>query len=158
MLALTAPWIIGFLAFILYPMDASLYFSFKHYDLLSSPQWAGLQNYRFMLTKDPQFWLAIRNTMFLIAVGVPIRIVFSVATAWLLTKPRRGSGIYRTIYFMPVVTSPVVLVLVGSYLVNPEGPIQNLLLRMGLISAPVFWLFTKVLGVTLPALVKGGWI
>ncbi|MDP9224698.1 MAG: sugar ABC transporter permease [Actinomycetota bacterium] len=136
-----SPWIIGFFAFILYPMAASLYFSFSHYNLLSSPQWAGLQNYRFMLTKDPQFWLAIRNTAFLIAVGVPIRIVFSVATAWLLTKPKRGRGIYRTIYFMPTMAPAVAATLVFLYLFNPVfGPV-NQFLRVLHFGSPL-WFFS----------------
>ena len=70
-----SPWIIGFLAFTLYPMVSSLYFSFTSYDLLSTPAWIGLENYRFMFTKDPLFWTAIKNTAWIIIVGVPLRIL-----------------------------------------------------------------------------------
>ena len=65
-----SPWIIGFSVFILYPMIASLYYSFTNYDLLEDPTWVGWQNYRFMFTKDPQFWIAMRNTLWIIAIGV----------------------------------------------------------------------------------------
>ena len=51
-----SPWIIGFVVFYVYPMLATLYFSFTHYDILSTPKWVGLSNYRFMFTSDPQFW------------------------------------------------------------------------------------------------------
>ena len=57
-----SPWILGFLLLILYPMLSSLYFSFTKYSLLEQPVWIGLENYSFMFTKDPFFWLAFRNT------------------------------------------------------------------------------------------------
>ncbi|MFL6178315.1 MAG: ABC transporter permease, partial [Actinomycetes bacterium] len=57
-LCFLSPWIIGFVVFILYPMIASLYFSFTKYDLLGQPTWVGLTNYKFMLTSDDIFWIA----------------------------------------------------------------------------------------------------
>ena len=88
-----SPWIIGFLAFTLYPMVSSLYFSFTSYDLLSTPRWIGLENYRFMFTKDPLFWTAIKNTAWIIVIGVPVRIPAAIATASLLVRPTRGQGV-----------------------------------------------------------------
>ena len=58
----------------LYPMLATLYFSFTRYDLLSDPEWYGLQNYVYMFTKDPNFWVAVRNTLWIIVFGVPLQI------------------------------------------------------------------------------------
>ena len=101
------PWIIGFVVFIAYPMIASLYYSFTNYDLLEDPTWVGLQNYRFMFTKDPMFWQAMRNTLWIIAVGVPLQIVTSLSLAWLLTRPKRGSRYYRTFLFLPTMVPPV---------------------------------------------------
>ena len=91
-----SPWIIGFSVFILYPMIASLYYSFTNYDLLEDPTWVGWQNYRFMFTKDPQFWIAMRNTLWIIAIGVPLQILTALSLGWLLTRPKRGSRVYRT--------------------------------------------------------------
>ena len=71
-----SPWILGFLLLILYPMVSSLYFSFTKYSLLEQPVWIGTENYTFMFTKDPFFWLAFRNTIWIIIVGVPLRIAF----------------------------------------------------------------------------------
>ena len=93
------PWIIGFSVFIAYPMIASFYYSFTNYDLLEDPTFVGLQNYRFMFTKDPMFWQAMRNTLWIIAVGVPLQIVTSLSLAWLPTRPKRGSRYYRTMLF-----------------------------------------------------------
>ena len=72
-----SPWIVGFLLFLLYPMVASLYFSFTHYDLLSSPRWIGLANYKYMLRDDPFFWQAVRNTAWMVCIGLPLRLFWA---------------------------------------------------------------------------------
>ena len=116
-----SPWIFGFLLFILYPMLSSLYFSFTKYDLLEHTGWIGLENYSFMFTKDPFFWLAFRNTVWIIAVGVPLRIAFGIFTAWLLDAPAiAGSSVYRTIYFLPSMAPPVAAALAFVLIFNPS--------------------------------------
>jgi multiple sugar transport system permease protein len=123
-----SPWIVGFLLFLLYPMVSSLYFSFTKYDLLSQPRWAGLFNYRFMFTKDPVFWQALKNTLWIIAVGLPTRILFAVFTASLLTRRSRSVGIYRTVFFLPSMAPAVAATLGFVYLLNPAtGPVNRLL-------------------------------
>ena len=67
-----SPWIVGFLAFYVYPMLSTLYFSFTQYNIIQPPKLVGLSNYTFMFTKDPQFWQAMRNTIWMILVSVPI--------------------------------------------------------------------------------------
>lgn len=136
-----APWIVGFLAFILYPMLSSLYFSFTRYDLLSAPAPVGLENYRFMFTSDPQFWIAMRNTLWIIAVGVPLRIAFAIFTATLLTRPRRGIKAYRTIYFLPSMVPAVAAALAFIWVLHPSyGPVNQLLRGLGW-DAPPLWFF-----------------
>ena len=115
-----SPWIIGFSVFILYPMIASLYYSFTNYDLLEDPTWVGWQNYRFMFTKDPQFWIAMRNTLWIIAVGVPLQILTALTLGWLLTRPKRGSRVYRTVLFLPTMVPPVAAALGFVFLFNPR--------------------------------------
>jgi multiple sugar transport system permease protein len=123
-----SPWIVGFVLFLLYPMLSSLYFSFTKYDLLSTPRWAGLFNYRFMFTRDPVFWQALKNTLWIIAVGVPTRIVFSIFTAALLTKRSRSVGVYRTVFFLPSMAPAVAATLGFVYLLNPAtGPVNRIL-------------------------------
>jgi multiple sugar transport system permease protein len=123
------PWIIGFTVFILYPMVSSLYFSFTRYDILSTPEWIGLQNYVFMFTKDPLFWQSVRNTLWIIAFGVPLQIIASIFTAWLLTKPRKGIKAYRTIFFLPSLAPPVAAALAFVFILNPSIGIVNQVLR-----------------------------
>jgi multiple sugar transport system permease protein len=135
-----SPWIIGFLVFVLYPMISSLFFSFTRYDVLSTPVPIGLENYRFMFTKDPYFWLSVRNTVWIIVWGVPIRIVFAIFTAWLLTKPRRGVKAYRTIFFLPSLAPPVAAALAFVFVFNPAtGPVNQLLTHVGVHNPPLWF-------------------
>lgn len=139
-LAFMSPWIIGFCLFIVYPMVSSLFFSFTRYDLLSEPIPVGLENYSFMATSDPRFWLALRNTLWIIAVGVPLRIVFGIVTAMLLTRPRRGIKIYRAIYFLPSMAPPVAAALAFIYVLHPSyGPVNQLLSGMGIKNPPLWF-------------------
>jgi multiple sugar transport system permease protein len=122
-----SPWIIGFVAFYVYPMLSTLYFSFTHYDLSGSARWVGFSNYAFMFTKDPQFWQAMRNTIWVILVATPIQIVFAIGCAMVLTRPRRGAGIYRTIFFLPTMVPVVAATLGFLFILNPGGPIDQIL-------------------------------
>jgi multiple sugar transport system permease protein len=121
-----SPWIIGFFAFIVYPAVATLYFSFTRYDLLTAPEWTGLGNYRFMI-HDPQFWQGVRNTLWLVVFLVPLQVVFSITVASVLTRPKRGVGVYRTIYFLPSMVPVVAAALGFRFLLNPVGPINTVL-------------------------------
>ena len=132
-----SPWIIGFTVFILYPMVSSLYFSFTHYDLFGSPRsGSGSDNYVYMFTEDTLFWKAISNTVWFIAVAVPLQIVFAIATATLLTKPRRGIKVYRTMYFLPAIAPLVAASLAFLFLFNPSyGAVNRGLEALGMAQA-----------------------
>jgi multiple sugar transport system permease protein len=127
-----SPWLIGFFAFIAYPMVATLYYSFTKYNLLTDPVWVGTFNYRFML-HDHLFWLAIRNTLWLVVFIVPLQVLFAITAAAVLTRPRRGVGVYRTIYFLPSMVPVVAAALGFTFLLNPSGPINHIL---GLLHLP----------------------
>ncbi|HEY6566490.1 MAG TPA: sugar ABC transporter permease [Actinomycetota bacterium] len=140
MLLFMSPWIIGFTVFILYPMVSSLYFSFTHYDLLGAPIWVGLDNYVFMFTQDTRFWKAISNTLWFAAVAVPLQIVFAIATATLLTKPRKGIKVYRTMYFLPAIAPLVAASLAFLFLFNPAyGAVNRGLEALGMDKPPTWF-------------------
>ena len=144
MFLLLSPWIIGFIAFTTVPMALSLYYSFTHYDLFTDPRWLGLDNYRYMFgigdAQDPNFNTAVYNTLWIIVFGVPLRIVFAIGTAMLLTRPRKGTNTYRTLYFMPSVAPKVGVALIFVYMFNPAtGPINQLLNSIPGITAPLWF-------------------
>jgi len=122
------PFLLGFLIFTLYPMLASLYWSFTHYDGLNAPRWLGLNNYRFLLTKDDVFRQALSNTLYLVLVGVPIQLLAAFATALLLTMEIRGMAVYRTLYILPAFLPLVPVAFLWSFMFNGENGIVNLAL------------------------------
>jgi len=128
-----SPWLVGFSVFFGYPLVMSAYLSFNHYDLLSSPRWVGLANYRYLLTVDPQVWTAIKNTLWLIAVMVPLQVVFAFGIAMLLARAKSGVGFLRTIFYLPALAPPVAATLGFVFILNPAtGPVNTILSHLGI--------------------------
>src|SRR5438445_13332405 len=98
-LLLMSPWLVGFSVFFGYPLVMSAYLSFNHYDLLSAPRWVGSANYRFLFNNDPQFWPAIKNTVYwMVLIAVPIQVLFAFGIAMLLARAKIGAGFFRTVF------------------------------------------------------------
>jgi multiple sugar transport system permease protein len=128
-----SPWLVGFSVFFGYPLVMSVYLSFTHYDLLSSPKWIGLANYRYLFTTDPQVGPAIRNTLWIIAIGVPLQVMFAFGVAVMLARAKHGVGVFRTVFYLPALAPPVAATLGFVYLLNPEtGPVNIALGKLGI--------------------------
>jgi multiple sugar transport system permease protein len=131
--AFMSPWILGFSVFFGYPLVMSAYLSFTHYDLLSSPRWIGLANYRYLFTTDQTVWPAVKNTLWFIAIAVPLQVLFALGIAIMLARARRGIGIFRTIFYLPALAPPVAATLGFVYLLNPAtGPANTILGKVGI--------------------------
>ncbi len=136
---LMSPWLVGFSVFFGYPLVMSAYLSLNHYDLLSPPRWVGLANYRYLFFTDPQVGAAIKNTLWMIAVLVPLQVLFALGVALMLARARRGIGIFRTIFYLPALTPPVAATLGFVYILNPvTGPVNNILKHIG-INGPLWF-------------------
>ena len=135
-----SPWIFGFVGFTLYPIIVSFYESFTSFNLVVSPVWVGLDNYKRAFFEDPEFWHALDNTIWISATSIPIRIAFALFTAWMLTKPKRGRGIYRSIVFIPSMVPVVATTMVFTFIFNPAyGPINKFLEALGVQDPPVWF-------------------
>jgi multiple sugar transport system permease protein len=132
-LAFMSPWIVGFGLFFLYPLVATVVYSFTSYDLINDPVWVGLLNYQFLFSKDPVVWIAIRNTLILV-LGITVgRVGFGLLTALVLARMRRGSGLLRTAFYLPALTPPVAAALAFVFLFNPgTGPVNQFLAAFGI--------------------------
>jgi multiple sugar transport system permease protein len=120
-----SPWLVGFVCFNLYPALASLYYSFTDFKILQAPRWIGLDNYA-ALVKDPVFWKSLGNTAYMTLFGVPIAVVVALGIALLLnTRGVRGLGIFRTIFYLPVVIPAVAGALLWIFLLNPSIGLLN---------------------------------
>src|SRR5262245_32860442 len=127
-----SPWLVGFCLFFGYPLVMNAYLSFTHYDLLSPPKWIGLQNYRFLLHDDPPVRTAVKNTLWLIAIAVPAQVVFAFGIAALVTRAKAGSGVFRTVFYLPALAPPVAATLAFVYILNPAtGPVNVILGKLG---------------------------
>jgi multiple sugar transport system permease protein len=139
-LAFLSPWLAGFCVFFGYPLVMTGYLSFTHYDLLNPPRWIGLANYRYLLGSDDQIWPAVYNTLWIIVIGVPLQVLFAFGIAVMLTRTRRGVGIFRTIFYLPALIPPVAATLGFVYLLNPTtGPVNQVLEQIPGISAPLWF-------------------
>ena len=139
-----SPWIFGFLFFTAYPMLASFYQSFTKFNLIETPKWIGLDNYYRMFKEDPDFWQALKNTIWISVVSIPLRIAFALFTAWILTKPQRGRNIYRTFFFIPAMVPTVAASMAFTYIFNPAiGPINRFLESLGMKNPPMWFVDPK---------------
>ena len=138
-LLLMSPWIVGFSVFVGYPLVMSAYLSLHSYDLLQPPRWIGLANYRYLFQDDAQIWPAVRNTLWLIVIAVPLQVLFAFGIALMLTRARTGSGFFRTVFYLPALAPPVAATLGFVYLLNPAtGPVNTILERLG-VEEPPLW-------------------
>ncbi len=120
-------------------MVSSFYQSFTKFNLIEPSEWIGLDNYNRMIFEDEDFWKALKNTIWISVVSIPLRICFAIFAAWLLTKPKRLKNIYRTIFFLPSMVPAVAATLTFTYIFNPiYGPINKILEAVG-IKEPPFW-------------------
>jgi multiple sugar transport system permease protein len=137
-LSFLAPALIGILVFFLYPLVSAVYFSFTKFDLLSVPQWIGLGNYRRM-ADDPFLLQSVRNTLWMVVVFVPVRIIAAIGLSMLLTELKRGASIFRTIFYLPALAPPVAATIAFVYLLKPgTGPVNTFLAHLG-INGPLWF-------------------
>ncbi|MGW6458006.1 carbohydrate ABC transporter permease [Streptomyces sp. NPDC055078] len=135
---LLAPSLVLILAFVLGPMLGSLWISFHDWNLLKPMEWTGTENYRQVLT-DPATWKAFRNTLFYVAGYLPLVYVGGLLIALGLNRAIRGRDLLRGVYFLPVVTSWVVVALVWKWILNPQSGAVNTVLGWFGVNGPGWW-------------------
>jgi len=124
-----APNTIGLIILHAIPVVLTVYYSFTEWGAFGDSAWAGLANYR-RLIADTEFWGAVRNTVVYTLVVVPVSISLSIIVATLLNQKIRGVGIYRMLYFLPVITLPVAIAMTWKWLFNADYGLINYLLSL----------------------------
>lgn len=131
-IALIAPNVLGLMFFFGIPVLMAFFTSFQEWNALRPPQFIGIDNFT-RLADDPAFRQAFLNTLKLLALIVPVEVVLALAVAAMLNQPLRGRGLYRVIFFLPVVTSTVAASIVWSSVFQPRyGVLSRLLEPFGL--------------------------
>lgn len=126
-LLFTSPAILGFFAFTVYPIFQSLYYSFTDYNVLQSPLWIGFENYA-DLFNDRLFVVSLRNTVYMVVIGLPIHLVFDFLMALLLNTKIRGLSVFRTIFYLPSITPIVATAVLWLWIFNAQYGLLNTIL------------------------------
>ncbi|HEX9386118.1 MAG TPA: sugar ABC transporter permease [Anaerolineales bacterium] len=149
-----APGLLHFVIFTVFAVSFAFYISFHRWNIIQPDKpFVGIDNY-LRLFQDPRFLRAVTNTLTFL-VGVPLNLAFGLAVALLLNTKVRGQAIYRTLFYIPVVTPLVVSSIIWKWVYQGDyGLLNYYLLKFGLITHKIVWLANPDLA--LPALIIMG--
>lgn len=134
-----APNLAAVAVFMLFPLGFSLYMSFQQWDVFRPPKFVGLKNFQELFTSDPLFLIAIRNTVIFTVGTVVPTVLISLAVAGVLNRKVKGIGVFRTIVFLPLAISSVVMAVVWQFVFNTDNGLLNIMLGwVGI--GPIPWL------------------
>ena len=149
-LTFIAPWLLGLLLFLAYPIGASFYYSFTDYDILKAPRFIGLDNYNTMLFEDEFLPKVLYNSLYYVVFGVPAGLVTAFLLATLLNAQLRVRSLFRTIFYIPAVVPAVASAMVWLWIFNSQfGVINSFLASIGLKAIP----FLSSQGLVKPSLI-----
>lgn len=132
-LLFASPWIIGFLAFTLYPIASSFYYSFTRYDLLREPAFVGANNYVNLFTDDEDFRIVAANTLWWVFISTPLGVLSAFLMALLLNTNIGARSFFRAVFFFPSIVPVVVTAFVWLFLLNIQyGAVNATLQAVGL--------------------------
>ncbi|MEZ4733603.1 MAG: sugar ABC transporter permease [Caldilineaceae bacterium] len=127
-----SPWIIGFLIFIVYPFLWSIQLSFMDWKGIGTAKYIGFENYVTLLTDDEPFLISIRNTLVYTVVHVPGVMILAFLVALLLNENVRFMPLFRTLFYLPSVTSGVATVVLWVWILHPTGLLNRTLELFGI--------------------------
>ncbi|CAH0117911.1 MULTISPECIES: carbohydrate ABC transporter permease [unclassified Paenibacillus] len=135
------PWLIGFAVFAMYPILASLYYSFTDYDIISKPTFIGLDNFK-ELFRDELFYKSIAVTLKYTFISVPLSLILSLLFAMLINQKVPARGFFRTAMYFPSMVSGVSMSLLWFWVFNPEIGFLNYILSWFGVKGPA-WLLDE---------------
>ncbi|MDR1058121.1 MAG: sugar ABC transporter permease [Treponema sp.] len=134
-----SPWLIGFFVFSIIPMLMSLYFSFTNYDILGSPLFSGIANFKRMAT-DTRFWKSLQVTFTYAFVSVPLRLVFAFFIAVLFKRASRMIRFYQAAFYLPsLVGGSIAVAVIWRRMFTANGVINIFLQALG-INSTISWI------------------
>lgn len=136
------PTLLGLLIFTQGATFASLFISFTHWEILILPRWIGLGNY-IEAYHLPLFWRTLKNTLYYTALSVPLNVTIAGLLALAMNQKLRGITLFRTLYFLPVVTSTVAVAVVWYWIYNSEFGLLNYVLSLMGITGPPWLASTR---------------
>jgi multiple sugar transport system permease protein len=138
-----APPVILFLVFTFLPMLMAIVLSFTDYDILNPPSFVGLKNFVRIL-KDEFFWISLKNTCYYTVLYVPSGLLLSLGAAMFLNSDKKMVGLFRTLFYLPVLSSSVATATLWFWILNPQLGLLNGILKVFHIDGPA-WLYDSKL-------------
>lgn len=136
------PWLLFFLVLTVYPMFKSLLLSFTDSGFTGQGNFIGLSNFIQAFTVDALFWPSFRNTICYVLMYVPLSLFLSFLLGWLLSRKVKALGIWRTIFYLPYITSGVAVTILWGWIFNGSYGLLNYALSFFGITGPN-WLGDK---------------
>ena len=133
---MSLPYVLYFCVFIAFPIGFSFMLMFHKWNIITPMEWVGIRNFE-RLANDAQFFKAIWNTLTFLVIHIPLQLIVALLLAIGLNRKIRFRGFFRSLYFMPVIVSGVVITILWRQLYGYEtGLLNMLLLRIGIDKIP----------------------
>lgn len=136
-----SPPVILFLVFTLLPIIVAIVLSFTDYDVINPPKFIAINNFKKMISDD-FFWIALRNTCYYTLLYVPLGLLLALGAAMFLNVRKKTTGLFRTLFYLPVLSSTVATANLWYWILNPELGLLNGLLRIFGIRGPA-WIYNS---------------
>ena len=136
-----APYAILFTMFSVFPVVASIYFSFTYYNILEPPRFIGLNNYISLILEDDIFLIGIKNTLIIAVVTGPLGYIMSFLFAWLINElPRWIRTIAVVVFYAPSIAGNCFVIFSVFFRGDAYGYVNAFLMNVGIIDNPIYWL------------------
>lgn len=148
-----SPFLLLFFIFSVLPVLISMVLSFTDYNMMESPLFVGLDNYKNLFLNDQEFILALKNTFVFAFISGPVSFIASFLMAWVINRMERFRTAFSLAFYAPSITSGVALSAVWLYFFSSDsyGLINSTLMRIGILSKPIQWTLDSryILGVVI---------
>ena len=136
-----SPFLVLFALFTIVPVLISLALSLTNYNMMETPDIIGITNFKLLILDDKEFLIALKNTLLFAVISGPISFFASFIMAWLISNLKKLRNVFSLAFYAPSITSGVAMSTVWLYFFSSDsyGLINNVLIRMGLISEPIKW-------------------
>lgn len=131
-LLFASPWLIGFLVFQVFPICSAFYYSLTDFNMFRDPNFIGLKNYQNILT-DKNVITSLKNTGYMVAIGLPVVITFSMLMALIMNTNAKGMPLFRTIFYLPNIVPVMASALLFLWVMNSQyGMVNGFLKDLGI--------------------------
>ena len=141
MFVMIAPFMLFFIIFTIIPIFSSIFFSLTSYDMISSPSFIGLENYRRLIANDPDFMVTVKNTFIFAVVSGPLGFLLAFLLAWFVNEFTPGvRAILSFMFYAPSLVGNAYFIWQVAFSGDSYGYINSLLLSLGITTEPIVWL------------------